>query len=165
MRLKRDSQGNYSYEYVADNGAIEDAQANLATAQNDLYNFDKDRYKSNLDDMLAAWKDFQSEYKDIVIDTSLTEEERVEKLALLREEYGEYINDKTAENLVIRNNLMESAFADLALLYETDVANYNQMSIDEQNILMGDLVPAWESGIQQMADKVAGENGFIPLCK
>ena len=39
------------------------------------------------------------------------------------------------------------------------------MSIDEQNILMGDLVPAWESGIQQMADKVAGEGGFIPVCE
>ena len=148
MRLKRDSQGNYSYEYVADNGAVDDAQANLAQAQNDLYNFDKERYQSNLDDMLSAWRDFQSDYKDIILDTSLTEQERIEKLSLLREQYGEYINDKTAENLVVRNNLMESAFADLAALYNTDVENYNQMSIDEQNILMGDLVPAWESGIQ-----------------
>lgn len=165
MRLKRDSQGNYSYEYVADNGAVDDAQDNLAQAQNDLYNFDKDRYQSNLDDMLSAWKDFQSDYKDILEDTSLTEQDRIEKLALLREQYGQYINDKTAENLVVRNNLMESAFADLAALYNTDVENYNQMSIDEQNILMGDLVPAWESGIQQMADKVAGEGGFIPVCE
>lgn len=165
MRLKRDSQGNYSYEYVADNGAVDDAQANLAQAQNDLYNFDKERYQSNLDDMLSAWRDFQSDYKDILEDTSLAEQERIERLALLREQYGEYINDKTAENLVVRNNLMESAFADLAALYNTDVENYNQMSIDEQNILMGDLVPAWESGIQQMADKVAGEGGFIPVCE
>lgn len=60
---------------------------------------------------------------------------------------------------------MESAFSDLAALYNTDVENYNQMSVDEQNILMGDLVPAWESGIQQMADKVAGEGGFIPACE
>jgi len=60
---------------------------------------------------------------------------------------------------------MESAFSDLAALYNTDVENYNQMSVDEQNILMGDLVPAWESGIQQMADKVAGEGGFIPVCE
>jgi hypothetical protein len=74
MRLRRDSQGNYSYEYVADNDAIDDARGNLADAQNDLYNFDKDRYKANLDDMLAAWKDFQSEYKDIIDDVSLTEE-------------------------------------------------------------------------------------------
>ena len=165
MRLKRDSQGNYSYQYVADNNAVDDARDNLAQAQNDLYNFDKERYQSVLNDMLAAWKDFQSEYKEILEDTSLAEEERIERLALLRDEYGEYINDKTAQNAEARNNLMESAFADMAALYNTDVANYNQMSIDEQNILMGDLVPAWESGIQQMSDKVAGEGGFIPVCE
>ena len=165
MRLKRDSQGNYSYEYMADEGAIGEAEADLAQAQNDLYNFDKERYQSNLDDMLAAWKDFQSQYKDIVEDVSLSEEERVAKLALLREQYGEYINDKTAENAVIRGNLMQSAFADLALLYETDVENYNNMSLEEQNILMGELVPAWTSGIQQMSDTVAGEGGFIPTCQ
>jgi competence protein ComGC len=74
LRLKRDSQGNYSYQYVADDEGVDDARAKLAEAQNDLYNFDKERYKSNLDDMLAAWKDFQSEYKDIIDDVSLTEE-------------------------------------------------------------------------------------------
>ena len=165
MRLKRDSQGNYSYEYVADQGNIAEAKNGLAAAQNDLYNFDKERYQSNLDDMLAAWKDFQADYKDIINDMSLTEEERVARLALLREEYGEYINNKTAENLVIRNNLMESAFNDIALMYDTDVANYNAMSEEEKNILMGDLVPTWKSGIQEMTDKVAGEGGFIPICE
>ena len=165
MRLKRDSQGNYSYEYIADQGNIREAEQGLAAAQNDLYNFDKDRYQSNLDDMLSAWKDFQEEYKEIVTDVSLSEEQRVANLALLRQQYGQYINDKTAENAVIRSNLMDSAFADIAAIYQTDVANYQQMADDEKNILMGDLVPAWQSGIQQMADKVAGEGGFIPVCQ
>lgn len=165
LRLKRDSQGNYSYEYVADAGAMGDAQADIAAAQNDLYNFDKQRYQSNLNDMLSAWKDFQSKYKDIVTDTSLTQQERVERLALLRQQYGQYINDKTYENSIIRNNLMESAFADLAVIYETDVSNYNDMSDQEKDILMNDLIPAWDSGIQQMADKVAGDGGFIPVCE
>jgi competence protein ComGC len=59
MRLRRDSQGNYSYEYTADLNDVAEAQKNLAAAQNDLYNFDKERYNSNLNDMLSAWKDFQ----------------------------------------------------------------------------------------------------------
>ena len=165
MRLKRDSQGNYSYEYVADQGDIAEAEQGLAAAQNDLYNFDKDRYQSNLDDILSAWQEFQERYKEIVTDVSLSEEERVANLALLREQYGQYINDKTAENLVVRTNLMESAFADIAAIYDTDVENYNQMADNEKNILMGDLVPAWQSGIQQMADKIAGQGGFIPTCE
>jgi hypothetical protein len=33
--------------------------------------------------MLSAWQEFQSEYKDIKTDMSLTDEERLERLALL----------------------------------------------------------------------------------
>ena len=165
MRLKRDSQGNYSYEYVADKNAIDDAQANLATAQNDLYNFDKDRYQAVLNDMLSLWKEFQEKYKEITLDTSLTEEERVERLAKLRQQYGELINDKLAQNLDVRNNLMKSAFASYASLYNVNVDNFNKMSNEEKDILMNDLVPMWGSGIQQMTDKFAGEGGFIATCE
>ena len=165
LRLKRDSQGNYSYQYVADDEGVDDARSKLAEAQNDLYNFDKERYKSNLDDMLAAWKDFQSEYKDIIDDVSLTEEQRIRNLALLREQYGQYINDKTLENAVIRGNLQQSAFNDYAALYDMDVQNYQKMTDDERNILMGELVPMWKSGIQEMADTITGEGGFLPACQ
>ena len=165
MRLKRDSQGNYSYEYVADQDGIIEAQQNLTTAQNELYNFDKDRYKANLEDMLNAWKDFQSKYKEILEDSNLTEAQKIQRLALLREEYGQYINGKTEENNNIRNNLIESAFNEIAGIYNTDIANYQAMSDAEKNILMGDLVPQWNSGVQQMSDKVAGDGGFIPTCE
>ena len=70
MRLKRDSQGNYSYQFVANDDDILEAQQNLANAQNDLYNFDKERYQANLNDMISAWKDFQSQYKENQLDTS-----------------------------------------------------------------------------------------------
>lgn len=165
LRLKRDSQGNYSYQYVADQNGIFDAEQGLISAQNELYNFDKQRYQNNLQEMLSAWRDFQQKYKDIVTDTSLTEEERVRQLALLKEQYGEYINNKAQQNSDIRKNLTESAFNEIAAIYNIDVANYQKMTDDEKGILMGDLVPAWNSGIQQMSDKVAGQGGFIPSCQ
>jgi len=34
MRLKRDAQGNYSYQFVADTSQVEDAQQALADLQN-----------------------------------------------------------------------------------------------------------------------------------
>jgi hypothetical protein len=39
------------------------------------------------------------------------------------------------------------------------------MTNQEKEILMGDLVPMWTSGIQIMINKVAAEGGFIPVCK
>ena len=122
-------------------------------------------YKSNLNDMISAWQEFKEKYIQIVLDVNLTEEERIAKKAQLEEAYGEYINGKTEQNYSIRDNLMQSAFASMAEMYRIDVENYNQMSNDEKNILMNDLVPAWDSGIQQMTDKFAGEGGFIPTCE
>jgi len=46
---------------------------------------------------------------------------------LLRDQYGEYINNKVAENEVIRTNLMESAFIDYAALYDGDYNAYQSM--------------------------------------
>ena len=102
--------------------------------------------------MLAAWRDFQTQYKDIILDTTLTEEERIERLKLLEQQYSEYINNKTEENLVIRNNLTESAFADYAALYEGSYENYMAMIQGEKNALMSELVPEWTSGVQLMTD-------------
>ena len=76
MRLKRNSQGNYSYEYVADQNDVGDAEETLAKAQNDLYNFDKDAYKQNLEDMLSAWKEYLSKRKEILLNYNWREYEK-----------------------------------------------------------------------------------------
>ena len=164
MRLKRDSQVNYSYEYVADSDDILQAQQALAKAQNDLYNFDKENYQSNLRDMLEAYKDFQNEYIRIKTDTSLKEDEKNRQLADLQVEYNRYVNGKIDENLEIRKNLYQSAIDDLKQLYQEDQTNYDQMSDEQKNSLMEQLVPAWKSGIQEMNDIILGQGGFIPAC-
>ena len=48
MRLRRDSQGNYRYQYVADEDQINKTKEELSTLYTDLYNFDKERYKSRI---------------------------------------------------------------------------------------------------------------------
>ena len=60
---------------------------------------------------------------------------------------------------------MESAFADMAALYGMDVSNFQEMSQVEQDILMGQIVPNWDSGVQAMIDKMVGEGGFGPTCE
>ena len=165
MRLKRDSQGNYSYEYVADQDGIIEAQQRLATAQNELYNFDKDRYKSNLEDMLSTYKEFKQKQMQLVELAKEGNEQAQRELLLLQQAYGEYMNDKTEQNLDIRTNLTESAFQEIANIYGTDIQSYQNMADTERNILLNDLIPYWNSGIQQMSDKIAGDGGFIPTCE
>lgn len=46
MKLTRDVFGNYTYQYVADQNAVADAEAEVAAAENDLYNLNKESLKT-----------------------------------------------------------------------------------------------------------------------
>ena len=39
------------------------------------------------------------------------------------------------------------------------------MTEEQKDILMNSMIPQWKSGIQQMVDKIAGEGGFVEVCK
>lgn len=54
MKLTRDASGNYTYQYVADQDEIAQAEEELAAAENELYNLDKDRNKTLVDDYYAT---------------------------------------------------------------------------------------------------------------
>lgn len=165
MRLRRDSQGNYSYQYVSDEDSIAQAQQELLEAQNSLYNLDKDKYKSNLDEIYSTYSEFQQKLLELYSDTTLADEEREEKKKLLAEQYGEIINNLVEQNEQVKQNLQDTTFQELAKKYNTDVANFQGMSDEEKRILMESMIPQWNSGVQQMADKFAGEGGFIPTCE
>ena len=162
MRLRRDSQGNYRYEYVADNDAVDQARDELEKLKNDLYNFDKEQYQESLSEMYDTWVEYQDALKEAAQIND--PEERAAKEALIKEKYGDIINNMLAENDVIRQNLEQSAFEDLALLYDKNLEDYTNMTEAEKNALMEDLVPAWQSGIQDMIDTMVGEGGFYPVC-
>jgi hypothetical protein len=65
MRLRRDSQGNYRYQFVADEDQITNAQNQLSAAYNDLYNFDKARYNETTKQVLDATKEFFADMKEL----------------------------------------------------------------------------------------------------
>ena len=110
MRLTRDSQGNYSYSYVADEDAINEANQKLADAQNSLYNFDKDQYSQNLSEIYSMYEEYQQKMIEIANNSSLTQEEKERQLAEVRQKYIDYITNLTQDNEYIRQNLSDSTF-------------------------------------------------------
>ena len=163
MRLRRDSQGNYRYEYVADQDNVNNIQQELNDMYNSLYNFDKEKYNNNLNELYSIWSEFQNKMAEAAQINDPTE--RAERELLLQEQYGELINGIVEQNASIRNNLYDSAFTDLSILYDEDLEHFKEMSEAEKNTLMNDLIPYWTSGVQTMADAFAGEGGFLGVCK
>lgn len=166
MRLRRDSQGNYSYQYVSDNDAIADAKAEVDEAQNALYNLDLEAYKDNLDKSLELFDEWQSKRQEIMIKYAGDEEKMKEHLALIDKEYEDMITFNTEQNELIRQNLQQSTFESLAAMRDLDVEDFNNMTLEEQDIIMNSMVPFWNSGVQSMTDKFTGkDDSFVEVCK
>ena len=130
MRLTRDSQGNYSYSYVTDEDAINEANQKLADAQNNLYNFDKDQYSQNLSEIYSMYEEYQQKMIEIANNSSLTQEEKERQLAEARQKYIEYITNLTQDNEYIRQNLSDSTFqnyfANQEIARDTTSSNYQE---------------------------------------
>jgi hypothetical protein len=140
MRLRRDSQGNYRYQYVADEDSIKKAKEELSSLYTDLYNFDKERYKSTLSEIESVTKEFEEKMAEVAKIND--PQEREERELLLKEQYQQLLTAVQKEGEVARYNVIDSAFDDLALLENKHKEDYLAMTQEETDALMTGLIPA-----------------------
>ena len=98
MRLRRDSQGNYSYVYTADESSVADAEEGLLDAQNNAYNLSKDQMIQAQGDSLSALQQAQQTLNDIWTNANLTLDEKTERTQFIIDNLKEYLAG-TAEQL------------------------------------------------------------------
>ena len=164
MRLRRDAQGNYSYQFVADEDSISQAQQDLEEAQNKLYNLDKDEYRSNNEEILKLWQEYMDRRQEIAMDYTLDEEERQRKLDLLDETIGQEINDRLDRNVELRKTLMDTALTQ----YSQDLTGvkdtFLNTSDEIKEKMASDIMPWWNTSVDKMCDKITAEGGLVPTC-
>lgn len=159
MRLRRDSQGNYTYQYVADEQKLSDLQDSLAKAQNDLYNMDKQHYKQNLNDITDTWRDFLEQYVRLSQEAqnTLDKQERARIIArrdLLMEETNKLMEGLTEDNKYTLGNLNQSFFDDMQI-------DPSQYSAEEQMQIMNQNIPQMKSNIQDLANQIVNQGGIL----
>lgn len=117
IQLVRDSQGNWNYQYTANQDDIANAQQNLLDAENDWYNIAKQQVTDVTGEIVSTWQECQDKIKDIYSDMTLTDEERSaqaqeiykyysEKIKYLEEEKQNVIADMTEAG---NKNLIDNA--------------------------------------------------------
>jgi TP901 family phage tail tape measure protein len=153
MRLRRDASGNYSYQFVADQESIADAEQEVLDAQNNLYSMDKEELQNR---QAELWDTYQ-EYQDLMIEysqLSAAERERYEdEYALKFANLQQRMVDLGAECSDIQVNLAESASMAMTAAYD--------LMGEEMNYTLEEIVPAWASGMDEMIDKINGpDNSF-----
>lgn len=141
MKLRRDSQGNYSYVYTANEDDVRSAEGDLLDAKNNAYNLSKDNMKQAQDDSLSALQNAKQMLMDIWTDANTTFAEKQERTKWLIENLKEYINStseqlSTSQKNIINDfigmcdSLTDENRTDLEDVYN-DIVNGNKDSFDK----------------------------------
>ena len=156
LRLKRDAQGNYSYQYVADQDAMNDAQQEVNDAMNDLYNFDLENYRDILGQATELTKEYEELVTEILENAALSEEERTQRLAEVKNWYYTEMNALEEQLAINKVNLQESANIELEELYRQN----NEIF---QGVIFEEMVPGWNGALDEMVTNFTED--FIPRCE
>ena len=137
MRLRRDSQGNYSYQYVADESKVSEAEQGLLSANEEWYELVKKHQQEVADNALKISQDLSDKLKSIQQDTSLTQIEKDEETAYWKEYYTERMMEASQD------------YADNTKEFYDGVAEYFK-DVDETKLL-----PEFDSVVGKMISRFA----------
>lgn len=154
MKLTRGTDGNWSYQYVADEDDILAKQQDLSSAYNDLYQLANSAYEENLNSLIQLQTDYKESAMDIANNDLLNEEQKQIKFEELRREYLDKYKLLAQENALYRNDLNLASSALLFNLYNQDIENYNNMTEAEKE-LTESLKNSNIEDFQELQDKVA----------
>lgn len=152
MRLRRDSQGNYRYEYVADEDNIQKLKDELDALENSLYNFDKERFISLQNEIVGYVRDREEAIKEIQMDASLTEEERQARIAEINQLYNDLIQDITDQTVTAQTNLYQSGADELKKINDEEGQDFQRM--------VEEMVDQFSTGVHNMINEFTGPDGF-----
>lgn len=152
MRLRRDSQGNYRYEYVADEDNIQKLKDELDALENSLYNFDKERFISLQNEIVGYVRDREEAIKEIQMDASLTEEERQARIAEINQLYNDLIQDITDQTVTAQTNLYQSGADELKKINDEEGQDFQRM--------VEEMVDQFSTGVHDMINEFTGPDGF-----
>ena len=159
LRLRRDTQGNYSYQYTANEDDILKAEGDLGIAQNNLYNIDKERIDSLPQMLMDAENEYVEKMSEIRSKYIEGTKEYDEQVAKLDEAYfgkNGIISSLLKENEVAWQNFQESV--DFTLNGEkgnTVLNSFTDLGINVAEKI-NELTPGADEGIRKLFNSWIG---------
>lgn len=142
MRLRRDSQGNYRYQYVANKEDTRGKENDLLDAQNNAYNLSKEQMKQTQADALAAMQQMKQQMIDIWNDVNLTQEEKMARSKYITDDFEKYIKNVSEQLGVSEKNIIN------------DFIGMTDMLIEENQNRVKDIYDQVIAGNKEAFDQV-----------
>ena len=153
MKLRRDSQGNYSYVYTANDADLSAAQDSLLDAENNAYNMSKEHMIQMNNEKYAALQDFFEKFRQIQNDITLSEEERTKRLQELQDANKEILNAISEQLGVSQENMLKD-FSDITeLILEENAGNLsdiNEAIVNGNKDAMDQLDQRWTQSLDKI---------------
>ena len=152
MKLRRDTQGNYSYVYTADQDDVRSAESDLLDAQNSAYNLSKDQMKQTQADSLSALQDAQSTINDIWNNANLTLEEKKARTQTIIDSLKEYLAGTSEQLSTSETNIINDFIGMCEMLTDENKSGledvYNQI-INGNKDAFDQIDTRWQTSLTQ----------------
>lgn len=170
LRLVRDSQGNWNYQYTADASQIVDAEQNLLDAENKWYNIAKQQVEDVTGEIISTWQECQDKIKEIYSDMTLTDEERSARAQEIYSYYTQKVKDLENEKQTAIQDMTEAgnkALIDMAIVAGDKVSDLTGITSQEiQDIIANSgssIIDLLLSDNEQIQDIVGSNTKLIDL--
>lgn len=163
LRLVRDSQGNWNYQYTADQGEIDKAQDQVLKAQNDWYNISKKQTKQLTSDILKTYQDFNKAVQDVYNDQVLSDEQKAEKLIEIENFYTEKIRYLEEEKNIAVKDMTEAGKLTIEDFSNTYADNLDRLDGETEKFkeYAKDYLDTCDQAFKDYSDTVQTESSAI----
>lgn len=161
LKVTRGDDGNWSYQYVADEGDVDDKEQALLDAQYDAYEFVKQNVSDTKEALMELAKDWEDHIRDLEEKMiGATEEEKAQYQEMIdwyNNYYGKEIGIKAEELKKHEVHLAQETNGMLQTEYNVNTANYELMTNNQKALIDG----LREYSIQGATDIYNGINGSM----
>ena len=158
MRLVRDTQGNWVYEFTEDANAIQKAQEEVSSSMEKLMELDKKKLEETQDLMLKLQEEYYKEVQQIANDAAngkyKTEEELRQALQVVNDKYNQKMIEANAEYEYVKQNATLSSMAVIVDSY-AKTGDVLENLTTEQEIILQALADKTGNSYLEMSDIVS----------
>lgn len=134
LRLVRDRQGNWNYQFTADPDELADREKEVLDKQSEWYNLAKGQVKDVTGQIIDTWTQCQEDIKEIYSDMTLTDQERADRAAEIYDYYTQKVKYLESEKQLAIQDMTEAGnnlLFDSAVVSGDQITDLTQITADD----------------------------------
>lgn len=156
VRLTRDEDGNMAYQYTADASKVSEAQQQYEDILQQINDLSANRVSELEQQFLEIQQNYRDTAQEILLDTNLTEEEKVEKLAALAEHSKNQMNYIQEQYGNASKHLMENQAA-IAQQYGQSLIDTTDATSKQMNEMLANMIQNTQAQVELFDKAISGE--------